>query len=87
MLKSFRDWLWLVVEGGCDDEPRLRFFFTAVDAGVSTLAGVVEDGVLEHGFDAINDEEWSAWLARHGAKEITIGRTPGGARARAALGL
>ena len=76
LLKSFRDWLWLVVRAGCDDEPRLRFFFTAVDAGVSTLAGIVEDGVLEHGFEAINDEEWSAWLARHGAKEITIGRTP-----------
>jgi uncharacterized protein with NAD-binding domain and iron-sulfur cluster len=76
LLKSFRDWLWLVVRGGCDDEPRLRFFFTAVDAGVSTLAGVVEDGVLEHGFDSINDQEWAAWLARHGAKEITLGRTP-----------
>ena len=67
------DW-WC--EERCDDEPRLRFFFTTVDAGVSTLAGVVEDGVLEHGFDAINDQEWSAWLARHGAKEITLGRTP-----------
>jgi uncharacterized protein with NAD-binding domain and iron-sulfur cluster len=76
LLKSFRDWLWLVVRGGCDDEPRLRFFFTTVDAGVSTLAGVVEDGVLERGFDAINDQEWSAWLARHGAKEITLGGTP-----------
>ena len=76
LLKSFRDWLWIVVRGACDDEPRLRFFFTAVDAGVSTLAGVVEDGVLEHGFDVINDEEWSAWLRRHGAKEITLGRTP-----------
>ena len=43
---------------------------------MSTLAGIVEDGVLEHGFDVINDQEWSAWLARHGAKEITLGRTP-----------
>ena len=76
LLKSFRDWLWIAVRGACDDEPRLRFFFTAVDTGVSTLAGIVEDGVLEHGFDVINDEEWAAWLARHGAKEITIGRTP-----------
>ena len=32
--------------------------------------------MLEHGFDVINDEEWAAWLARHGAKEITLGRTP-----------
>jgi hypothetical protein len=76
LLKSFRDWLWIVVRGACDDEPRLRFFFTAVDAGVSTLAGVVEDGVLEHGFDVINDQEWAAWLRRHGAKEVTLGRTP-----------
>ena len=30
LLKSLRDWLWLVVRGSCDDEPRLRFFFTAV---------------------------------------------------------
>jgi uncharacterized protein with NAD-binding domain and iron-sulfur cluster len=76
LLKGFRDWLWLAVRGRCEDEPRLRFFFTAVDAGVSTLAGIVEDGVLEGGFDVINGQEWSAWLARHGAKEITIGRTP-----------
>ena len=55
---------------------RLRFFFTAVDAGVSTVAGIVEDGILEHGFDVVNDEEWAAWLARHGAHEVTIGRTP-----------
>ena len=74
LLKSFRDWLWTAVpRRRCDDEPDLRFFFTAVDAGVSTLAGIVEDGVLEHGFDVINDEDWAAWLRRHGAKEMTLG--------------
>ncbi len=49
------------------DDPELRFFFTVVDAGVSTIAGIVKDGVLEHGFDVINDEDWAAWLRRHGA--------------------
>ena len=76
ILKAFRDWLWVIVRARCDDDPRLRFFFTAVDAGVSTLAGIVEDGVLENGFDVINDQEWAAWLARHGAKEVTLGATP-----------
>ena len=42
----------------------------------STATGVVADGVLEHGWDAINDEEWSEWLRRHGAHELTLGRTP-----------
>ena len=76
LLKGFRDWLWLVLRGPIEDDAELRLFFTFVDAGVSTLAGIVEDGVLEQGFDAVNDEEWSAWLARHGAKEVTLGRTP-----------
>ena len=58
------------------EDPELRLFFTVVDAGVSTVAGIVKDGVLEHGFDAINDEDWAAWLRRHGAREVTIGRTP-----------
>ena len=76
LLRAARDWLWLVLRERCVDDPDLRFFFTGVDAGVSTLAGIVEDDVLERGFDAINGEEWSAWLARHGAKEVTIGATP-----------
>ena len=58
------------------DDPELRFFFTVVDAGVSTVAGIVQDGILEHGFDVVNDEDWAAWLRRHGAREVTIGRTP-----------
>jgi uncharacterized protein with NAD-binding domain and iron-sulfur cluster len=77
LLTGFRDWLWAhVVKERCDSDPDLRFYFTIFDTIASMTAGIVEDGVLEHGFDAINDEEWSDWLARHGAKEVTIGRTP-----------
>jgi uncharacterized protein with NAD-binding domain and iron-sulfur cluster len=77
LLEAFREWLWTaVVARRHEDDPELRFFFTVVDAGVSTVAGIVKDGVLEHGFDVINDEDWAAWLRRHGAREVTIGRTP-----------
>ena len=77
LLEAFRDWLWTaVVAERCDRDPELRFFFTAVDAGVSTVSGIVKDGILEHGFDVANDEDWAVWLRRHGAHEVTIGRTP-----------
>ena len=77
LLKAFRAWLWTTVAAPrCERDPELRFFFTTVDAGVATLAGIVEDGVLEHGFDVINDEDWATWLRRHGASELTVGREP-----------
>ena len=77
LLEAFRQWLWTaVVARRYQKDPELRFFFTVVDAGVSTIAGIVKDGVLEHGFDVINGEDWAAWLRRHGAREVTIGRTP-----------
>ncbi len=77
LLEAFREWLWTaVVARRYKDDPDLRFFFTVVDTGVSTVAGIVKDGILEHGFDVVNDEEWADWLRRHGAREGTIGRTP-----------
>jgi uncharacterized protein with NAD-binding domain and iron-sulfur cluster len=77
LLTGFRDWMWdeLVAER-CEADPDLRMFFTVFDTIASTTAGIVDDGVLEHGFDAINDQEWSDWLRRHGAKQVTLGRTP-----------
>ncbi len=76
LLKSLRDWLWLLVRDRVDDEPQLRFFFTSLDAGVSMLAGIVEDGVLENGFHVVNHLEWCSWLRAHGAKQVTLGETP-----------
>jgi uncharacterized protein with NAD-binding domain and iron-sulfur cluster len=77
LLTGFRDWLWIsVVADRCDDDPDLRLFFTIFDTIASTAAGIVRDGVLERGFDVINDQEWCEWLARHGAHEVTLGRNP-----------
>ena len=78
LLKAFREWLWTsVVAGRIDRDPELRFYFTAVDAGVSTVAGnrrgrrararLRRDqrrGVVRSG------------CGSHGASEVTLGRTP-----------
>ena len=77
LLSGFRDWLWVAIGSErLERDPDLRLFFTALDTMAATLSGVVADGVLQHGWDAINDEEWAEWLRRHGAHEITLGRTP-----------
>ncbi len=76
MLCEFRDWLWSVLDERCERNATVRLYFCMLDTAVSTLAGVLRDGVLEHGWDAINDEEWAAWLTKHGAKPVTIGTTP-----------
>jgi uncharacterized protein with NAD-binding domain and iron-sulfur cluster len=77
LLTGFRDWLWEhVVKDRYEDDPNLRLFFTLFDTFASITAGIVEDGVLDKGFDAVNDREWCEWLATHGAKEVTLGATP-----------
>lgn len=77
LLTGFRDWLWAeIVSGRAERDPDLRQFFTIFDTIASTVAGIVDDGVLDRGWDVINDVEWAEWLRRHGAKEVTLGRTP-----------
>jgi uncharacterized protein with NAD-binding domain and iron-sulfur cluster len=77
LLRRFRDWVWQnVVRELVDEDPELRFFFTLLDTFACATAGVVEDGVLEHGWEAINQYELCEWLSRHGAMQVTVGATP-----------
>ncbi|MGR3760939.1 NAD(P)-binding protein [Roseobacteraceae bacterium NS-SX3] len=53
-------------------EPELRRMLQALDLGGAALRGMIADGVIQHGFDVIDDQEISQWLARHGARPGTI---------------
>ena len=55
-----------------DSNPDVRRFLDLLSLGAATAIGIVEDGVLEHGFDAVNDQEWSSWLRSHGATEEAV---------------
>ena len=76
LLRKARDLIWERGQEAIRAEPRVRMAFTMFDTAVSSLSGIVEDDVLGDGFDAVNDWELCDWLAHHGAKEVTIGRTP-----------
>jgi uncharacterized protein with NAD-binding domain and iron-sulfur cluster len=79
-LRSLREWAQhgfaaRAEAGGEADE--LRRLYICVDLALTALIGMFEDGVFVHGFDVINDEDFSAWLARHGANpRITVDSAP-----------
>jgi len=53
-----------------DAERRLDQMSSLVRA---TIVGMIEDDVMVKGFEAINDEEWMAWMGRHGATPAALG--------------
>jgi 15-cis-phytoene desaturase len=72
LLDEFRAWLWTShVEPALHDD-ELRLFFTIFDTAASAIRGIIDDRVVERGFDSINGEDMRAWLSRHGAQPITV---------------
>ncbi len=55
----------------------LRHLYICIDLALASLIGMIEDGVLVHGFDVINGEDLRAWLTRHGANpKISVDSAP-----------
>ena len=62
-LDEFKRWLWhYIVEPNLGDDD-LRLFFTMFDTGTTILEGIIEDGLIEFGFDHVNHEDLREWLA------------------------
>lgn len=43
-----------------------------IDLGIAEVKGIIEDGVLIDGFEAINDIDLVAWFRKHGASEASV---------------
>jgi uncharacterized protein with NAD-binding domain and iron-sulfur cluster len=55
----------------------LRRLYICADLALTTAIGMFEDQVLTRGFDAINDIDFQAWLAKHGANpDVTVDSAP-----------
>jgi uncharacterized protein with NAD-binding domain and iron-sulfur cluster len=67
LLDALRGWMRDHLVAALPDHPELRLFASTVDVAIAAVTGILADGLLFRGFDAINDEELSDWLARHGA--------------------
>ncbi len=77
--------LWLVEEAWARLSARftrslensaIRKVWAVLELGLVIARGVLKDGVLQTGFNAIDGEDFRAWLARHGASDFTLYRAP-----------
>ncbi|MCC2656365.1 MAG: hypothetical protein K0Q76_1473 [Panacagrimonas sp.] len=60
-----------LAESGNEDDARRRFL-VAADLVLAAITGAIQDEVVLHGFDAIDDQEITAWLRKHGASEEAL---------------
>ena len=80
VLQGLRDWAHHSfaerAEAPCVAD-ELRRLYICVDLALTSLIGMYEDGVFTQGFDVINDEDFYAWLIRHGANpRLTVHSAP-----------
>ena len=59
--------------------PTLAAVVAALEIGSACAKGIIQDKVLERGFDPLDDMEWTQWVMMHGASrkamETSVGRS------------
>jgi len=65
-IKGFNAMLLRLVKPFIDKDDELRRFLIIMDTGLATVAGMIEDEVLEKGFMAIEEYDLIQWLQKHG---------------------
>ena len=76
LLDRLKAWLVAHLQGALERSDELRRFVITADLGLTTIRGLLADGVLTGGFDVIDGEDARAWFTRHGALDITIHSAP-----------
>jgi uncharacterized protein with NAD-binding domain and iron-sulfur cluster len=67
LMDGFRQWVDDQLAQPLGDHGEVHFFAATVDIAAAAVRGILAEGLLLRGFDAINDVELSDWLERHGA--------------------
>lgn len=76
LLKSILDdliaWLEKIAGDIQNAETSLRRYFILADLGAVTIRGMIDDNIIENGFDVINNYDYRQWLGKHKAYPVTI---------------
>jgi uncharacterized protein with NAD-binding domain and iron-sulfur cluster len=73
LLKEFHKWLFPQLEHLLCTHDETRRLWLVFDMAVAIITGVLDDGVLFNGTSILDEEDFIAWLRRHGASELAIG--------------
>jgi uncharacterized protein with NAD-binding domain and iron-sulfur cluster len=72
LLGAFMRRLQKKMAGRLQHDETARHFWILLDMAHAAIRGMLEDRLFERGLDAIDDEDFCAWLRRHGAAQITV---------------
>jgi uncharacterized protein with NAD-binding domain and iron-sulfur cluster len=72
VLGKFKEWLEIIGKNLINHNIHFRKDFVIMDFGYVVLKGVYEDGVIDNGFNVINNYDFRDWLTHHGAADITV---------------
>jgi len=72
ILQKLKEWLEIIAKDLLDHDAELRRIFITLDMGIVGIIGVVDDGVVDNGFDVINNIDFRDWLKKHGAADMTV---------------
>jgi len=72
-LDTFLHWLWSMIEQVLDDDDELRRLWIEFDLFVTTVRGLIADGVMfgPNNLDFLDQWDYREWLKKHGATEIS----------------
>jgi uncharacterized protein with NAD-binding domain and iron-sulfur cluster len=71
-LDRYRNWLARRLDRRLHTDAVARRIWILVDLVHTGLRGILHDGLFVHGFDAIDDMDFRAWLKKHGASHWTL---------------
>ncbi len=76
-LRGIKKWAEHLLEQKLEENDDLRRIFICLDLALTALIGIIEDGVLENGFDIINNIDFRDWLTKYGANQtFTVDSAP-----------
>lgn len=71
-----REWFHRETRDLLNKDTDLRRIAIGIDLAITIARGFIADGVLIHGYQAIDGEDTRAWLERHGAQHFSVWSSP-----------
>jgi len=76
LLEELMKLAWIFVRGTVNTDFETRKIWVGLNLAGSAAAGMLADDVLANGWDSIDDLDLRAWLAKHGANDVTLQSSP-----------